>query len=183
MASFSYFIPLLLEAEGGYQSMSNDSGNYNSLGQLVGTNFGIAAKTYEVWIKRPPSVTDMKNMLKNTALDIYKFWYWNKLKADSINSQSVANIIVDHAVNAGPQSAGIMIQRILNQKFHKNLAQDGIIGNITIQAINSVNSQVLFDEIKKARHSYYYSIGGAFLDGWISRLNKFSFSEKKKASQ
>jgi lysozyme family protein len=33
MANFNLFIPILQKIEGGYQQLSKDRGNYNSLGQ------------------------------------------------------------------------------------------------------------------------------------------------------
>lgn len=180
MASFQLYIPLLNAAEGGYQNLVGDSGNYNSLGQRVGTNHGISAKTYENWIKRPPTVNDMKSMSKAEALKIYKLWYWDKLGADHINNQSVADILADHGVNAGIVAAGKLIQRTLNDYFNFNLVVDGVVGPQTRNAINSVNEAQLHSVIKKEREKFYYSIGGEFLDGWLNRLKIFVFSEKKK---
>mgnify|MGYP002149219617 FL=1 len=114
MASFNTYSGKLLEAEGGYQANPADSGNYNSLGQLVGTNRGISAPVYEDWIGRPPSVTDMKNISLDTALDIYENNYWNVLGCDEMTSQFVAEIVCDHGVNAGPSRAGRIIQTCCN---------------------------------------------------------------------
>lgn len=180
MAIFKIYTPLLLNVEGGYQNLSNDSGNYNSLGQLVGTNYGISAKVYELWIKRPPSIADMKAITKTLSLQIYKIWFWDKIKGDLINNQSVANIIADHAVNAGVNGSGKLTQRVLNDNFGFNLIVDGIIGNKTISAINSVDAEKLHSYLKKAREEFYINLGGDFLKGWLYRLKKFVFSEKKK---
>lgn len=177
---FELYVPLLLHVEGGYQNMAGDSGNYNSLGQRVGTNHGISAKAYEAWIKRPPTVADMKAITEELALTIYRAWYWDKMKADRIDDQNVANIIVDHAVNAGPGAAGILLQQSLNEAFGKRLVVDGIIGNQTLAAVNSVNGQLLFEKIKSERADYYNAIGGQYLAGWLLRLNAFVYQKKKK---
>lgn len=180
MATFEAYTPLLIAVEGGYQAMPADSGNYNSRGELVGTNYGISAKVYEKWINRPPSVTDMKTITKTIALEIYKAWYWNKIGGSFINNQSIANIIIDHAVNAGVYSAGKMVQTILNEQFNENLSVDGAIGTLTLKAINNAAPEVLHEAIIDARAEFYESIGGTFLKGWLKRLNAFVF-EKKKA--
>lgn len=179
MASFIKFIPIVHELEGGYQNHSSDTGNYNSLGQLVGTNWGISAKVYEQWIKYPPSVLDMKNMTKTIANEIYEAWYWKAMRASEYKNQSIANILVDHAVNAGPGNSVKLVQRILNNSFGKSLKIDGIIGSKTITEINSVNQSQLFEQIKKARINYYTSLGTVFLDGWINRVNSFFFLKTK----
>ena len=182
MAQFSAYLPLLDKVEGGYQKLASDSGNYNSLGQLVGTNYGISAKTYEAWIGYPPTESDMRAMPKNVAIDIFYNWYWIKMKGDSFKNQSVANIIIDHAVNAGVRTATKLLQKVLNESFYKNIAVDGIIGNQTISATNSVNQEQLHEVIKLEREAYYKSIGGTFLTAWLNRLKGFFLPKKKHFS-
>jgi lysozyme family protein len=180
MANFNLFIPILQKIEAGYQNISSDHGNYNSLGQNVGTNFGISARFYEGIINRPPTVQDMKNITKASAQAMYKKYFWDDIQGDSLINQSVANIIADHDVNGGEKSIGLIVQRILVDDFNQNIAIDGDIGQATAQAINSVDQQSLFDKIKTARESFYYSLGGSFLNSWLDRLTKFTFSIEKK---
>lgn len=177
MANFKLFIPILQKIEGGYQNLSGDNGNYNSLGQRVGTNHGISARFYEDIIGRPPTVADMKAITKSKAEALYKKYFWDDVQGDSLTNQSVANLIADHAVNSGESPIGTIVQRILKNDFNKNIVVDGDIGPVTARAINSVNQQSLFTKIKTARASYYYSLGGEFLGGWLDRLKSFSFSK------
>ena len=72
MASFQIFQATLKTIEGGYQAIVADNGNYNSLGQLIGTNHGISAIALEEYLGRVPSVSDMKNLSYSTALIIFK---------------------------------------------------------------------------------------------------------------
>jgi len=181
MANFNIFLPKLLRVEGGFQNHVRDTGNYNSRNELIGTNHGISAKALEAYIGRVPNVQDMKTLSVQTASDIYRRDYWNKLNADQIQSQPVAEILVDHAVNAGSARAGKMIQRMLNDKFNTNLVVDGIIGRKTIAAINAQDPEVLFNSIKQQRYYYYNSIGNTdFLSGWLERLNSFLFTSQSK---
>lgn len=184
MANFNLFIPILQKIEGGYQNLAGDKGNYNSLGQRVGTNFGISARFYEGIIKRPPTVADMKAITKEKAKQLYKKHFWDDVHGDSLKSQSVANLITDHAINSGESPIGTIVQRILKQDFGKTIKIDGDIGSITAGIMNSVNQKQLFDKIKSARANYYNSIGGEFLTSWLNRLKNFEFSDllKKKAS-
>lgn len=180
MANFLVFIPIVLDVEAGYQNQVKDKGNYRSDGVRVGTNRGISAKVYEAWIGRLPSVEDMKAITAETARKIYKAWYWDKLRADQINDQSVANIIVDMAVNSGPREAGELLQETLNTYFGKKLIVDGAVGNMTIQATNSVNGQQLFDKIKIEREQFYRSLNNStYLEGWLDRLTHFVYEKKK----
>lgn len=179
MANFNLFIPILQQVEGGYQNLVKDKGNYNSLNQRVGTNFGISARFYEGIINRPPTVADMKAITKAKAQQLYKIYFWDDVHGDSLANQSVANLITDHAVNGGEGSIGKIVQRILVNDFGKVLTIDGDIGPKTAAVINSVNQPVLFDKIKAARKSFYYSLGGDFLNTWLDRLTKFTYTEKK----
>lgn len=180
MANFQLFIPILQRVEGGYQNLVGDSGNYNSLGQRVGTNYGISARFYEDIIKRPPTVADMKAITKDQAKAMYKKYFWDDVHGDLMINQSVANIIADHAVNGGESSIGKIVQKILVNDFKKSLSIDGDIGPKTVEAINSVNQQLLFNKIKAGRENAYYNLGGEFLAGWLERLKSFNFSEEKK---
>jgi lysozyme family protein len=180
MADFNLFIPILQKVEGGYQNLSEDKGNYNSLGQRVGTNYGISARFYEGIIGRPPTVADMKAITKTGARLLYKKHFWDEVQGDSLKSQSVANIVADHAVNAGEDPIGKMVQTILRNDFGKNVTIDGDIGPQTAAAMNSVNSLQLFNKIKIARQNHYYSIGGKFLNTWLTRLKSFTYTEKKQ---
>jgi lysozyme family protein len=184
MADFNLFIPILQKIEGGYQNLSGDDGNYNSLGQLVGTKFGISARFYEGIIKRPPTVADMKAITKEKARQLYKKYFWDDVQGDTLKSQSVANLIADHAVNSGESPIGTIVQRILRENFGKAIKIDGDIGIITASLINSVNQKQLFDKIKTARANYYNGLGGQFLTSWLNRLKNFEFVEllKKKVA-
>jgi len=181
MANFQVFIPLVLDVEKGYQNQVSDSGNYRSDGVRVGTNRGISAKVYEAWIGRLPSIADMKAISVETAKNIYKSWYWDKLKGDAIADQNVANIIIDMAVNSGAFAAGKLLQRTLNEYFQKTLTVDGVVGNQTIAAVNSVNGQALFDKIKIERKAFYLDLNDyTNINGWLDRLTHFVYEKKKK---
>jgi lysozyme family protein len=180
MASFDLFKTILAKNEGGYQNLIGDSGNYNSKGERVGTNFGISARFYESILKRPPTVADMKALTLDNANKLYKIYFWDAIQGDSLVNQSVANIIADHAVNGGELSIAKPVQLILRNKFKKTIVVDGDIGPATAKLINSVKQATLFDEIKNARLQIYANIGGQFLNTWINRLNSFFFTAEKK---
>lgn len=185
MASFEPFKHTIQQLEGGYQNIASDKGNYNSLGLQVGTKYGISAKTYEQWIGYPPSITSMKAITKNVASEIFKAWYWNKVKANQIFSQSVAENIVDHAINAGVSGATKIVQRTLNSKFKRNLSVDGIFGNKTLAAVNSVNESDFFKEFSYKRIDFYKKISDPdWIRIWLNRVyslaNKFNISLEKK---
>ncbi|MFL0063739.1 glycoside hydrolase family 108 protein [Tenacibaculum maritimum] len=187
MASYNMFKTSIELAEGGYQNLKNDKGNYNSLREQVGTNYGISAKFYESVIGFPPSEEDMKSITKEEAHILFKNEFWDRIRADEINNQAVAEIIADHAINANPRITAKIVQRTLNTRFRKSLIVDGQVGPNTLHAINSVPSDQFFSELAKARIKYYKSLSDFkyFGRSWTKRVfnlsDKFGIEIKKKA--
>ncbi len=186
MASYELFKHSLERAEGGYQNLVSDKGNYNSKRERVGTNYGVSARFYERVIGRPPTVEDMKAITQFDAHILFKNEFWDTIKADEIQSQGVAEMIADHAINANPRVTTKIVQRTLNKYFGKQLVVDGVIGVKTIEAINSVDSQKLFAKIGQGRLQYYKSLKDYkhFANSWNSRVfalgRKFGIIIKKK---
>ena len=186
MASYELFKPTLERAEGGYQNLTKDKGNYNSKRELVGTKYGISAKFYEKVIGRPPSVEDMKGITRFEAHVLFKNEFWDNIKADQIDSQGVAEMIADHAINANPRVATKIVQTTLNRHFGKQLVVDGVVGVKTIEAINSVHWGQLFTKVGQERLEYYENLEDYkyFAKSWDSRVfalgRKFGVMIKKK---
>lgn len=181
MADFQTAYLLVADAEGGYQDHPNDTGNYNSLGQLVGTNYGISAPVYEEWIGRPPTRSDMQAITPAIARQIFRVNYWNDIRGDQITSQAVANIFFDGRVNHGRTGTRIM-QRVLG------VSVDGIVGPVTLGAINAANPAALVENYRQARQDFYHQLVannpdyGVFLQGWLNRLAQFAGSAGGVAS-
>lgn len=175
MADFKHFVTHVFRVEGGYSKSKTDKGNYNSRGQLVGTKYGISAPTLEHHLSKIISVKDMLNLAKETALKIYKTLYWDVCKTDKFSSQSVANIIADHSVNASPLKASRLLYDIVNKHFGGNLKVKSIITNELVDKVNSLSQELLFEKIKAERIQYYKNIGGSNLRGWLNRMATFNF--------
>lgn len=172
MANFNIAYQFVEAAEGGFQIYSTDPGNYNSLGQLVGTNWGISAPVYEDWIGRPPTRQDMESMSKEEAKQIYRSKYWDRIRGDEIQSQAVANVFLDGHVNHG-RSGIRMMQKVVD------VDQDGIVGPITLAAINSRPPNAVVRQYIQEREKLYYWLAenrdgmAMFLNGWLNRLDMF----------
>lgn len=172
MANFNIAYQYVEAAEGGYQDYATDPGNFNSLGQLVGTNWGISAPVYEDWIGRPPTRQDMEGMSKEEARQIYRSKYWDRIRGDEIHSQEVANVFLDGHVNHG-RSGIRMMQKVVN------VDQDGVVGPITLAAINSRPPDSVVRQYIQERENLYYWLAenregmAMFLNGWLNRLDMF----------
>jgi lysozyme family protein len=173
MANFEKALERVLEHEGGFQKHSADRGNYNSKGECVGTNWGISAQTYESWLRRPPTLKDMKDMTRAEAGIVYKGLFWTRIQGDAITSQPIADILFDGHVNHGITGIRIL-QRVLG------VTPDGKVGNITLGAIRDRGEQEVFTLYKNARIAFYNNLVknrpalAPFLTGWLRRINSFT---------
>jgi lysozyme family protein len=173
MADVTKLIPHILKFEGGFVYDPDDLGG--------ATCKGVTYKTFKLYKRRKglpePTVEDLKNLSVQEFTDILKTMYWDNCLGDRINSQSVANAIVDWAWNSGTVTAVREVQRILG------VEDDGIIGNITLSAINSRSPLPLFGAIQTARKFYIERIcisrpvNKKFRKGWINRINNLQFND------
>lgn len=170
MANVEKLAPLILKWEGGFVDDSDDLGG--------ATNRGVTLATYMQYCRKKgypvPTVERLKNLSDHEWTEILKTMYWDRWKADQIESQSVANILVDWVWASG--NYGIKIpQQLLG------VTVDGIVGLKTLEAVNSRNSRELFDMIKIARFDFIEDIcrkrpaNNKFKRGWFNRINDFIF--------
>lgn len=173
MAEVSKLVPHILKYEGGFVNDPDDLGG--------ATNKGVTFKTYKMYKRRKglpePSVTDLKRLTDAEFEDILKSLYWDSCRGDDIESQSVADAIVDWAWHSGVSTAVKEVQKVLGVRA------DGVIGNITLAAINSYSPLPLFGQIQQARIAYLHRICNArpannkFIRGWLNRVNSLMFEE------
>lgn len=173
MANIAPALEHTLKWEGGYQKSSVDPGNYNSLDQLVGTNYGIAAFTAEDFIGFPPTELMMRNITIDLATCIYRQKFWARIKGDQIDNQAVANILFDGHVNHGNTGIRIM-QDVLG------VSRDAIVGPITLGRLNASDPERTYIAYRQARKLFYYKIVAnrpqmkKFLRGWLNRIDSFT---------
>jgi len=179
MADFSIAAAKTLRLEGKYQKLKKDTGNYNSKGQLVGTNYGISAKTYEKWIKRPPTESDMRAITKDIALQIFKVWYWDALKLDNVKDQQTANFIFDYAIHGGGPDAVRGTVKAWNSVFKPAIPDTGRMNTTVLKSLNSLDpkkNEILFDRLKMERIKDIKARGGdAYDDSLIKRVLMFNY--------
>lgn len=174
MNNFEIALQKTLKWEGGYQAHSNDPGNFNSAGELIGTNFGISAPVLEAYMATRPTKEDMQNLSLKTAAEIYRRDYWSAIRGDDIQDADLAALLFDMAVNHGPASALRTVQRAIGVKH------DGKIGPVTIAALNSAQARSLITKVIDERIKLYQRIIArrpamkVFSPGWIKRALSFS---------
>ncbi len=169
MADFKIAMAKTAPFEGGWNHVKGDNGGE--------TYKGIARKFYPDWagwaIIDSHKPLKHNTIIKDERLDnlVDEFYITKKwLKLGGIAIQAVANQIFDFTVNSGRGAK--IVQGLLG------VAQDGIIGAKTIEAINRAGI-ALNEDIKQARIKYLTGLvekdpqQEKFLKGWLRRANSF----------
>ena len=153
MGNFDKAFDLLIGNEGGYVNNPSDPGGE--------TNWGI---TRTVAVDNGYSGS-MKLMPKETAKQIYKKMYWDKLQCDQLGF-IVAFQLFDAGVNHGNSQAVKFLQRALS------VVDDGVIGAKTISATNSLDDLQIVMLFNAERIEFYAALKtfSTFGKGWVRRV-------------
>lgn len=149
MSAFDDFIGRVLSHEGGYVNDVRDPGGE--------TKFGIAKRSY-------PHV-DIKALTRDQAIGIYRRDFWDRVQGDKL-PRAFAFQALDAAVNHGIGNAVRWMQRAAN------VADDGVIGPVTLAAVTRADSADLVLRFNAARLRFYAKLTtfDAFGRGWVNRV-------------
>lgn len=160
MAKVELLAPYIKKWEGGFVNDPTDRGG--------ATNMGVTLSTYTQYCKRKgyprPTVDRLRRLTDAEWLDILKSMYWDRWQADRIESQCVANILVDWVWGSG--AYGITIpQRLLGVR------SDGVVGDVTLEALNGRGS-AFFEHLYAARVQYLHDITNSSVRRYEARLGR-----------
>lgn len=142
------------------------------------TMCGVTLATFAEYCRRKgyprPTIVRLKAIKYKEWLEILKTMFWDKWKADQINNESIALILVDWVWGSGKYGITIPQKAI-------GMTADGIVGPKTIAAVNAKDPKQLFDLIRKERLAYIERICRSrptnlkYKRGWLNRLNDIKF--------
>ena len=166
MANYKNVIPTILKLEGGYAA--------NIDGKTC-TMKGITLATFRSFYGRNKTCNDLRKITDEQWEHIFKEGYWNRWKADSIESQAIANLLVDWVFTSG-------VWGIKYPQGVLGVAIDGKVGPKTLAAINNhPDKKKLFQQLWERRKRHFESIAynnkgkKKFLAGWLKRLADFKY--------
>lgn len=170
MADYEKAIRFTLKWEGGYVNDGSDRGKETYRG--ISRYFNPDWDGWDILDNIPNKRYNQQfPQLEDEVKAFYKEHYWHEINADKICNDKIAAFIFDWYVNSG-NNAIKKVQKITKQK------QDGVLGNVTLYAINNYNGG-LYEPLKMERISYYKSIvknnpsQAKFLKGWLNRVESF----------
>lgn len=160
------FVAWIKSWEGGFTNDPDDKGGP--------TNKGITLATFRSVYGRNKTVEDLKRMTDAQWEHIFRTRFWDRWHADQIKDINVAFLLVQWVWGSG--AYGIRIpQRILGVEV------DGVVGPMTLAAVNARNGRDLFDLLKKEKAAYFERIcintptNRKFLMGWLRRLDSMKY--------
>lgn len=160
---FASIFEYILMVEGGYSNDKADKGGK--------TKYGII----EVEARKYGYKGDMKDLTKKIAEDIYKNKYYLSNNLDKIKDKRVALSIADWTINSGNWGTK-KAQQTVNILKGDVLVVDGILGEKSIQAINSINPEIFLTQYHELQRKFYQAIVDhnssqkVFLKGWLNRV-------------
>ncbi|MCI2245421.1 N-acetylmuramidase [Xanthomonas sp. PPL568] len=183
MASFDLYLPQLLRFEGGFVDDPDNPGG--------ATNYGISLATFQrdaqALLGEAPTLQALRALTVQQAAAIYKRAYWDRIGADQIASQTLAELVFDFYVDAG-NVAIELLQRILQQLGATQLVIDGEMGPTTLAALATADAAQVYAQYRQQRIAYYQRLvaerpaDAEFLAGWLRRAEWFPPSLPADAS-
>jgi len=150
---------LVLKNEGGYVDNSADPGG--------ATNLGCTKATWEAWVGHPVTKDDIKSLMPNDVMPLYKAKYWDTIKGDDL-PMGVDYAVLDFAINSGPIRAAKALQSVLS------VGSDGQIGPATLAALETANPREIATAVCEARLAFLQSLPtyDTFGKGWSRRVSE-----------
>ncbi|MDG2958857.1 glycoside hydrolase family 108 protein [Exercitatus varius] len=139
--------------EGGYVNDPHDPGGE--------TNWGITKYT----ARENGYTGSMKAMTREQAFKIYEKAFWQRYHCEKL-PEAVAFQFFDAAVNHGTGTASRMLQRAVN------VADDGIVGKVTLSAVEKMPISDLLLRFNAERIRFYTKLKNfpRYGKGWMNRI-------------
>lgn len=139
-----------------------------------GTMMGVTLCTFRHFYGKDKTVEDLKGITDEQWFNIFKSGFYDKVKGDKIENDSLCLMIVDWAWMSGVKTAIKKVQSAIG------VTADGIIGPKTLYALNS-DSKSAFYKILGRRQYFYQKLveknpeNKKYIKGWTRRLNSIQY--------
>lgn len=168
--NFERALTLVLKHEGGWSDHPHDKGG--------ATNKGITIATFRRYVKKNGTKDDLKRISDADVARVYRKHYWDKVRGDDL-PDGVDYATFDFAVNSGPSRSAEYLQRVLG------VAQDGVIGPITIAKATGSNLEYVIDKLCDDRMDFLRKLNTwpDFGRGWTNRVSGARLEAQRMAKR
>lgn len=170
--------------EGGLTDHPADKGQITKYGTSLVFLRGLAAnpanhrRLASMGISLPVTRQTIIDLTETQAAGLFRWVFWDGLKLDLIPLRP-AVVLYDAAVNSGPARSVKLAQQGYNRcvTYGQKLAADGVMGPATQAAMHMADTDKALAAMLDERERFYHGIvannssQGAFLRGWLNRLN------------
>jgi lysozyme family protein len=162
---FASAVEVVFDHEGGLADNPNDPGGI--------TNFGISLR----WAQRQMAeagdfvldlfdtdgdndidADDIRNMPRASAKAAYLKFFWKPNGYGRIENNAIACKVFDMAVNMGSRQANRLVQRACRAAEGVEIADDGILGRISIAQINHAEPNALLAATRSEQAGFYRAL-------------------------
>lgn len=164
----------IIRREGGFTNNPADRGGP--------TNLGITLEKLGEWKGKPVSIDDIRYLPEEIAREIYRHDFIEKPGFLAIDDLNLFDLVVDSAVNHGPERAAKFLQEALH------VESDGDIGPKTLMVLSRSWTPQVYRDVVAARLRFYGRLisrdrddadkdglpdASEFASGWLNRLAEF----------
>ncbi len=173
----------VLKHEGGYSDDLNDRGGK--------TSYGITWRTYKEYCKRigsTPSNGHHMNLTSEEVLSIYLVLFIDPYRIEGYENEWTREAMFSSVIMHGGPAAASLAQKSVNKISVHKIKVDGIAGDKTHEAINSIQSRKFVNKLTAERIIFvdrlvqrtvnkgdYSQVN--FLVGWHKRFLRFISTE------
>lgn len=141
---FNDAMTFLESHEGGYVDDSRDEGGATNKGISLRFILESGITTIDNNHDGKIDKKDIESLSEAQIREIYRDCFWNKGGFERIKNKKLAIKIFDMSVNAGLEEGIRILQRTINQMYPRpQVVVDGVLGDATLQAINSKPSDYI----------------------------------------
>lgn len=157
----------------------------DSSGNPYHTNKGITWATYTSSVSNP-TCEEFMSMPEDVWLKIWKERYWDRMGADKIENQGIANTVTSWAWGSGVGGARSSLRKFLNGLGYSN--SQLVTADEIVNALNAEykrNPLDLFDGLYEHRLNFFKSLSSwpTFGSGWSNRLADYKTFNSKYIGQ
>ncbi len=157
----------IIRSEGGFVDHPADKGG--------ATNMGITIGALAEWRGTDVTVEDVANLTRAEADEIFRTRYYAMCRCGEM-PEKMAMVVYNCAVLSGPKTAITLAQEAFNSLGltvdGDKLEVDGVLGRLTMGAIQQTDATVLADAFMDRQESYLRGLGtfSVFGAGWLNRM-------------